>query len=219
MSKRFIAVLVLTITLVVCANAQSAPPTTQTPAASTPAAGAAPQGGQKFMLAASLMRGYQNIERNLTEAAEKMPEADYGFKPTPTMRPFSQLVAHIALSQFGSCSRYKGQPNPNQDKKEQDVTTKADAVALLKASTALCNDAFSNLTDANVGELIKVGANESARGNFVAGANAHGNELYGTMAVYLRLKGLTPPTTEREEAQRKAAAAPAEQPKPATTSK
>ena len=33
--------------------------------------------GQKVGLATSLQRGYANIKQNLTQAAEKMPEADY----------------------------------------------------------------------------------------------------------------------------------------------
>ena len=28
----------------------------------------------------------------------------------------------------------------------------------------------------------------------------HGNEMYGTMSGYLRLKGIVPPTTERQNA-------------------
>ena len=162
--------------------------------------------GQKFTVASSIVqRGYKNTQRNLLEAAEKMPEADYSFKPTPQMRPFSQLVAHVALAQFGTCSTLKGQPDPHKDDKEENIKTKSEAVALLKASTALCDDAFAGLTDENMHELVKAGKNEAARGLFVTGTNSHGQEMYGTMAVYLRLKGIVPPTTEREEAQKKAA--------------
>lgn len=166
-----------------------------------------PVKGQKFLVASSIVeRGYRGIQRNLTEAAEKMPDTDYSFKPTPQMRPFSQLVAHVALAQFGSCSTFKGQPDPHKDDKEEAIKTKAEAIGLLKASTALCNDAFSTLTDENMHELVKAGDFEVSRGLFVTGTNSHGNEMYGTMAVYLRLKGIVPPTTEREEAQKKAAA-------------
>jgi hypothetical protein len=35
------------------------------------------------------------------------------------------------------------------------------------------------------------------KGVFLAGEIAHGYEVYGTMAVHLRLKGLVPPTTAR----------------------
>ena len=172
------------------------------------AAAQQPPSGQKFTVASSIVeRGYKNTQRNLTEAAEKMPEADYSFKPTPQMRPFSQLVAHVALAQFGTCSTLKGQPDPHKDDKEENFKTKSEAVALLKASTALCDEAFAGLTDENMHELLKAGNNEAARGLFVTGTNSHGQEMYGTMAVYLRLKGITPPTTEREEAYKKAAAA------------
>ena len=60
-----------------------------------------------FTLSGEMLRGYQSVQRNLVEAAEKMPEADYGFKPTPEIRPFGQLVAHAALTQFGTCSLLK----------------------------------------------------------------------------------------------------------------
>jgi len=40
-----------------------------------------PAAGQKVGLATSIQRGYANIKLNLTQNAEKMPEADYGFKP------------------------------------------------------------------------------------------------------------------------------------------
>lgn len=167
-----------------------------------------PPAGQKFTIASAIVqRGYKGIQTNLTEAAEKMPDADYSFKPTPQMRPFSQLVSHVALAQFGSCSALKGQPDPHKDDKEENVKTKSEAVALLKASTALCDDAFAGLTDENMHDLVKAGNNEVARGLFVTGTNSHGNEMYGTMAVYLRLKGITPPSTERYEAAQKKAAA------------
>jgi hypothetical protein len=33
----------------------------------------------------------------------------------------------------------------------------------------------------------------------VTGLVVHGNEVYGTIAVYLRLKGIVPPTTARQK--------------------
>jgi hypothetical protein len=48
-------------------------------------------------------------------------------------------------------------------------------------------------------QLVKVGPNqvEAARGVFLIGDTAHINEIHGTMAVYLRLKGIVPPSTAR----------------------
>jgi len=40
--------------------------------------------GQKIGLATSLQRGYNGFKTNFTAAADKMPEADYSFKPGST---------------------------------------------------------------------------------------------------------------------------------------
>ena len=40
-------------------------------------------------------KGVYNIAKgNLIKAAEKMPEENYGFKPTPEVRSFGQIVGH-----------------------------------------------------------------------------------------------------------------------------
>jgi len=170
------------------------------------AAGAqqAPAAPQTIGLASTLIRGYQNLQRNLAEAAEKMPEADYAFKPTADIRPFGQLVAHVALSQFGSCATLKGDATvPHKDEKEEAPRTKAQLVALLKESAAYCDPALTSLKDEDLTTFAKSGQNQVAKGLFLTGTNAHGNEMYGTMAVYLRLKGLVPPSTERANAAKK----------------
>ncbi len=63
-----------------------------------------PPAGQTFTLSGNLLRGYHSLQDNLLAAAEKMPDADYAFRPTPDIRPFGQLVAHVALSQFSACA-------------------------------------------------------------------------------------------------------------------
>jgi steroid delta-isomerase-like uncharacterized protein len=166
-----------------------------------PAAPQTPAEGQRFTLAGNMLRGYAGLQRNLLEAAELMPEEHYGFKPTPETRPFGQLVAHVALSQFGSCAALKGEPNPRSADKEEAPRSKADLVALLKASTAYCDPALNALTDEAMVQMIAVGPNQAAKGLILASTNTHGNEMYGTMAVYLRLKGLVPPTTARQNQQ------------------
>jgi len=52
-------------------------------------------------------------------------------------------------------------------------------------------------------ELTTMGANRVAKGLLSMSVVAHGAEMYGTMAVYLRLKGIVPPTTERQNQMKK----------------
>jgi uncharacterized damage-inducible protein DinB len=157
-----------------------------------------PQAGKTHPLAAELLRGYGEMQGTLAQAAEKMPDEHYGFKATPDVKPFGQLVAHVALSQFGMCSRFKGEPNPRKDEKEDARRTRAETIALLKASTSYCEPIVTSLTEATATELAKVGQDQVAKALLPMSLVAHGMEMYGTMAVYLRLKGIVPPTTERQ---------------------
>ena len=160
-----------------------------------------PQAGQKVGLATSLQRGYAGFKRNFTAAAEKMPESDYGFKPgsTPEARTFAQVIDHIAQAQFGQCSGLKGAANPMQGKNlEQELKTKADVTKALADSFAQCDDVFAQTTDENATQFVKAGPNEVTRAAALFGLIAHGNEIYGTSAVYLRSKDIVPPSTERQ---------------------
>jgi len=170
--------------------------------AATTSAQMPPASGQKIGLATSLQRGYANVKMNFTQSAEKMPEADYGFKvgSTPEARTFAQIIAHIAQSQFGQCSGLKGVPNPMQGKNlEQELKTKADVTKALADSFALCDDLFTQVTDASATEMVKQGMNEATRAAAMYGVIVHGNEMYGTAAAYLRSKNIVPPSTERAQ--------------------
>jgi uncharacterized damage-inducible protein DinB len=164
------------------AGAQEAPPAT----------------GKTYGLASELLTGYQRMGGTLAETAEKMPEEHYTFRATPEVKPFGQLVAHVALSQFGMCARFKGEDNPRKDEKEETTRTRSEAIALLKASTAYCDALVNGMTDAAMTEVAKMGNDQVAKGLVPISLVAHGMEMYGTMAVYLRLKGIVPPTTERQ---------------------
>ena len=161
-----------------------------------------PAGGQKIGLATSLQRGYNGFKTNFTAAAEKMPEADYNFKPgsTPEARTYGQVIAHIVQAQFGQCSGLKGVPNPMAGKQlEQELKTKAEITKALADSFAMCDELFANVTDASATEMVKAGQNEQTRAASMYGVIVHGNELAGTAYVYLRSKNIVPPSTENAQ--------------------
>ena len=155
--------------------------------------------GQKLTLSGQAITGYHAIQRDLLDAAELMPEADYLFKPTPDTVPFGQLIAHVALTQFRTCSLLQGGPSPKAAEQEETPRSKAVLIALLKESATFCNPLVTAMTDEGMVQLTKVGQIEGARGGMLVGLSVHGNEVYGTIAVYLRLKGIVPPTTARQK--------------------
>jgi hypothetical protein len=133
---------------------------------------------------------YNSIKGYLTRAAAAMPEADYSFKPTPDIRSFSELLAHIADHQTRFCSTAMGAPKQGDAASK---TTKADLVAALAASFAVCDAAWGSLTDANASEMV---GQRSKFGTLLVDV-IHSNEEYGYMSVYFRLKGIVPPSSDR----------------------
>src|SRR5690349_1874849 len=144
-------------------------------------------------------KGFHNyIKDNLVKAAEKMPEENYAFKPTPEVRSFGQLVGHVADAQYTFCSAALGEKNPAPGV-EKSKTTKADLAQALSAAFAYCDKAYDGMTDAHAAEIIKFFGREQAKLTVLSFNNAHNDEHYGNMVTYMRMKGLVPPSSENRK--------------------
>jgi len=144
-------------------------------------------------VAASAKGAYNRIKTNFIKAAEKMPEENYSFKPVDAVETFGQRVAHIADPQLASCSALTGERKTGAAKSK---TSKADLVAAIKESFDACDKAFDALTDANALEPVAAGRGQQPRIAVLYGLIVHSNEVYGAMGVYMRLKGIVPPSSE-----------------------
>jgi uncharacterized damage-inducible protein DinB len=138
---------------------------------------------------------YGNIKDTLVKAAEKMPEESYSFKPTPEVRSFGQIVAHVADAQHFLCKTAMGETAPYSPDVEKGKTAKADLIAALKESSAGCDAVFkqSDADLAKPAKLFGMDANRFAVATVVVG---HAFEHYGNMVTYLRMKGIVPPSSE-----------------------
>jgi len=137
---------------------------------------------------------YNNVKNNLLKAADKMPEDAYGFKPTPEMQTWAQRIAHIA-NQIGTCSGMTGERKTSD---ANNKTAKADLVAALKASFDACDAAWDSMNDKTALEMIagRGGVQRSKLGVLI-GNTTHDVEMYGYLSVYMRLKGVVPPSSDR----------------------
>jgi uncharacterized damage-inducible protein DinB len=143
---------------------------------------------------------YSFVSNAVVGAAQKMPEENYSFKPTPEVRSFGQLVGHVADASYMFCSQVMGEANPAKDI-EKTKTSKADLVAALKDGVAYCNKAFDNMTDPKGSQMVKFFNYDLAKLTLLSINTAHADEHYGNMVTYLRLKGIVPPTSENQPAQ------------------
>jgi hypothetical protein len=159
------------------------------------AAGVAARAQTTYPYIAETKQNYGIIKNNLVRMAEKMPEEHYGFKPAGETRSFGEAIGHVADSQARSCSLVNGTTRAVDAAAK---TSKAELVAALKGSFAICDEAFEGLTDAGASQMVRLGQStrERSKLGLLIGVTSHSNEQYGYMAVYLRLKGIVPPSSE-----------------------
>jgi hypothetical protein len=148
----------------------------------------------------SVRSSWNGIKRNIKESAELMPEEHYNFKPTPDVRSFGEILAHVAGASYLLCASAKNEKSPfAEDSFEKSARTKA---AIVKATTdaiMYCDGAFAALTDANASDMVPnaFGANQVTRINSLLSQIGHDNEHYGNLVTYFRLKSLVPPSSRR----------------------
>ncbi len=146
-------------------------------------------------LSAEVQARYEQVKGFVIKAAENMPAENYSYKPTPDIRSFARVVNHVTEAQFHSCGALNGATEAKPTPPE--TADKTTIVNALKASFAECDKAFGALTDAHLAEMMDIGGRKRSQMGLAWGTVSHDNEQYATLALYMRLKGLTPPSSEK----------------------
>jgi hypothetical protein len=146
-------------------------------------------------VSAKLRQILDNYSKDLVAAAEEMPAEKYSYHPKPEQMTFGKSIDHVAEVNNFACSKISGVAAPEGAKVSE--TDKDKLVEELKASMDVCKQAFSKLTDAALGEQVPwFGGRQVTR---VSAALEVTNDLidhYASLAVYLRLNNLLPPTAQ-----------------------
>jgi uncharacterized damage-inducible protein DinB len=129
--------------------------------------------------AAELRRNFNEVSGWVARAADMVPAERYSYRPTQSVRTFGQLIAHIADSHNYYCARAAGRNVEWSDPIEKGSSDKATVVQKLKQSNDACTAAYAGT--GQVGPLI---------GNI-----GHTNLHYGNIITYMRMLGLTPPSS------------------------
>ena len=140
-----------------------------------------------------IKQSYNGIKNNVLRAAEKMPEEFYSYKPSPDVRDFGGEVAHAADIQTMLCSMALNSPKQGNAATK---TKKADLIAALQESNALCDQAYNSLSDANASEGRPFIRGQRTLIGVLEFNVSHHNETYGTMVPYMRSKGIVPPSSD-----------------------
>ena len=167
------------------APANNAPAAQSTPA---PAADAATIKGD-------LAKDWAGQKDTMMKIADAMPEEKFGYKATPAQRTWGEQVMHVA-SANAELLKTIGGSAPAPTFTAESAKTKADILKALGDSydygTALLNEQ----TDATMlGTVDAAFFGKSTRARVFGALMAHSMDIYGQMAVYLRLNGIVPPAS------------------------
>ena len=156
-------------------------------------------------IASAVDREISNIEKQILEVAEAMPEDKFNFSPENLnipgseykgVRSFSVQVKHVAASNYFLWSPLTGDRLPEGLKDgngPENLKTKADIIKFLKDSFALGHKAAATLTTQNM--LQNAENSKSTRLHLAIFGVAHAFDHYGQMVEYLRMNGIVPPAS------------------------
>ena len=137
---------------------------------------------------------WKSVIGNVNQAAEELPEALYAYRPTPDVRSFGELFAHIAGSQKMYCAMALGDKVPGEADVEKSAKTKAAIVAALKESNTYCERAYA-LRDDDVKAPVDIFGTQHPRFYALIANASHDGEHYGNIVTYMRLNKLVPPSS------------------------
>jgi uncharacterized damage-inducible protein DinB len=158
----------------------------------------AQRGPACMTVACDLQADWAGNTDGLIGIANAMPDAEYGFKPTPAQQSFAERLMHVVTIDVKLLSTLGGKtPAPNINAK---ASSKADVLAAMKAWSAYGAAVLKEFNDQQLSERVTsmpfMGPTTS-RTRVAYFAISHAQDIYGQLAVYLRLKGVTPPRSNR----------------------
>lgn len=138
---------------------------------------------------------YAVVKDSTLRSAEKVPENLWSFQPTPEIRTWGQLVAHLADGQYEFCGA-ASTGKPVMKDIEKNLKSKAEIIAALKEGFAYCDAVFAKMTDAEAGQAASFFGQKMTKIAIMNFNTAHSFEHYGNMVTYMRLKNIVPASSE-----------------------
>jgi uncharacterized damage-inducible protein DinB len=160
-------------------------------------AAATPATAQPASLRDELLEDWLDMKQTMHALAERMPADRYTFKPTPPQRDFGQQVVHVANANLLNLAFLRGTAKPPAI--DRNATSKDAAIQAMDASFDYGAALIREQTDATLMQVVETNRflGVSSRARVLYFLLGHAWDIYGQMAVYLRLNGGVPPASER----------------------
>jgi len=153
---------------------------------------------EKASLQAELLKDWGGLKEMVHGIADAMPAEKYGFKPTEGQQTFGERVMHIAGANVYFLGLLGGTAaKPAFDNK---ATGKDAALKALDASFDYGAAVLKEQTDQTLLEVVASSPKflgPSSKARLITFLMGHTWDIYGQLAVYLRLNGVVPPASRK----------------------
>ena len=153
---------------------------------------------QTVSIHGEMMKDWNDLKGMMNKIAAAMPEDKFSYKSTPPQRDYGQQILHIAQVNFKILQAVGAKtPAPAINLK---ATTKADILKAMDDSFDYGTAILKEQTDQTMLQPAAMPPGfmgPSSRARIFTFLIGHTWDIYGQMAVYLRLNGVTPPASVR----------------------
>jgi uncharacterized damage-inducible protein DinB len=148
-----------------------------------------------------LVAEWSRAKLGTQEYIEAMPEDGTGFKPTPQVRSFAEQMLHLAGGNYMFAAAAAGKENPWDFTKGKDPVnvaefkqSKATLLKFVMESYDFAINAVKGLTSSQLDETVQLFSMKMPRHLILTKGIEHHAHHRGQTTIYLRLKGITPPS-------------------------
>jgi len=133
--------------------------------------------------------------------AKAMPTESYNYRPTAEEMSFGHVIAHIAAANAGACAIASGNQRlaapaglAEKLRDEKSDVDRETALSYLTATFDFCNKAMDSMTPAKLDARVGPANRQMTGFEWLWAYFTHTAHHRGQAEVYLRVKGIKPPT-------------------------
>lgn len=142
-----------------------------------------------------LVKDWERQRETLMRIADAMPEDKFGYKSTPAQRSYGEHIMHVATVNVDILKLVGGQAAAPSFTAES-ARTKAQILQALNESYDYAAALLKEQSDATIAGTVDAAfLGPSTRARVFWFLLGHTMDIYGQMAVYLRLNGIVPPAS------------------------
>jgi uncharacterized damage-inducible protein DinB len=157
-----------------------------------------PVAAQSVSIQAEMLKDWTDLKETMTKITNEMPADKYSFKPTPPQQSFGERTLHVAQVNARFLRAIGGKATAPTI--EATATTKEASMKAMADSFDYGTALIKELTDQTILQAAPMAPpflGPSTRARIYTFLIGHTWDIYGQLAVYLRLSGHVPPASQR----------------------